>query len=364
VTVGEVPEFPFPSDESEPWEDDHMSDASAAVGGLGAKSAAAFLAETIADPRWLAVDILPERAIGFIGGAPKVMKSWLALDLAMAVATGSLFCGRFLCPAPRSVLVYQLESARAAYQRRVRTIATRYGGAPENLYVVSNEPVLFEDPVGIGRMEVTLGELRPDLLIIDPLAAMTTGDENSAQEMGRIVRQLRAWRDAYGCAIAVVHHTNKAAGGAEKMRSGLKLRGSSVFFAATEWALWVERPDDSAPRLEVRVEQKESEPRRPFAVEFLENGAQLVVVADEISVQVKDDEIVDAIVARKRSATAQELANDLGMSERTVRDRMALLVRGRRAYIEAGSGKGRKPTVYVVPRGTQSGPRLLSEPTS
>ena len=91
------------------------------------------------------------------------------------------------------------------------------------------------------------------------------------------------------------------------MRSGLKLRGSSAFYAAAEWALWVDRPDDAAPRIEVRVEQKEAEPRKPFAVEFIEAGAELRVVADEISVMVKDDEIVEAIVARKRRATSQEL---------------------------------------------------------
>jgi len=331
------------------------------AGGLHAQRADAFLAEEIPDPRWLALDILPERAIGFIGGAPKVLKSWLALDLAVAVAAGGLFCGRFLCHEPRTALVYQLESSRVAYQRRVRQVVARQGGAPDGLYIVSNEPVLFEDRVGIRRLEVTLERIRPDLLVIDPLAAMTTGDENSAQEMGAIVRQLRAWRDTFGCAIAVVHHTNKGAGGVGAgVRSGLKLRGSSAFYAAAEWALWVDRPDDAAPRIEVRVEQKEAEPRKPFAVEFIEAGAELRVVADEISVMVKDDEIVEAIVARKRRATSQELASDLGMSERTVRNRMATLLAQRRVYREEGSGRGRKPLVYVVTSTAQAAPRLVT----
>lgn len=329
-------------------------------GGLLAQRADAFLAELLADPRWLAVDIVPERAIGFIGGAPKVFKSWLALDLAMAVAGGGAFCGRFLCPEPRRVLLVQFESSRAHYQRRVRAIAERYAPAPEELYIVSNEPVLFEDPVSVQRVGVTLGDLRPHLVVLDPMAAMTTGEENSATEMGRVIRQLRAWRDEHGCAIAVVHHTKKReAGPASTGRSGDRLRGSSAFYAAAEWALWVDRVDDAASRIEIQVMQKESEARRPFAVEFSEQRAELRVVADEISVQVTDDELLEAIVGRKRRASVRDIATDTGLSERTVRDRMTYLVGHKRAYIEEGSGRGRKPVIYVVTK-TSTAPRLLS----
>lgn len=333
------------------------------LGGLGATSAADFLAEDIAEPKWLTDEILPEGAIGFIGGAPKVLKSWLALDLAAAVAAGGLFCGRFLCPEPRRVLLTQFESGRAHYQKRVRQVLSRYDVTPEGLYIVSNEPIVLEDPVSVQRVSVELADKRPDLWVIDPLASVTTGDENSAQEMGRVVRQLRAWRDEFGCAIAIVHHTNKAASGVGSgMRSGLKLRGSNALYGATEWALWVDRPDESVPRVEVRVEQKEAEPRKPFAVAFDDATGGITVVSDTISVQVTDDELVDAIVARKRRATARELSGDLGVEERTVRERMAYLTspKMRRAYIEEGSGKGRKPLVYVVPRGLESAVRITS----
>jgi len=44
------------------------------AGGLHVAGAAEFLAEEIAEPRWLALDIVPEHGIGVIGGAPKVLK--------------------------------------------------------------------------------------------------------------------------------------------------------------------------------------------------------------------------------------------------------------------------------------------------
>src|SRR6266699_3516369 len=43
---------------------------------------------------WLVEGLWPQRAVGFIGGQPKAGKSWLALDLAISVATGTQFLGR------------------------------------------------------------------------------------------------------------------------------------------------------------------------------------------------------------------------------------------------------------------------------
>ena len=48
------------------------------------------------------------------------------------------------------------------------------------------------------------------------------------------------------------------------------------------------------------------------------------------------------------------------MSERTVRDRMATLLAQRRVYREEGSGRGRKPLVYVVTSTAQAAPRLVT----
>jgi len=332
-------------------------------GALPALRADAFLELELPPPAWIAEDIVPERAIGIIGGAPKVFKSTILEDLAISIAWGGRFLGRFDCGRARRVLLYQTESARAAFQRRLRARSRRYGGAPAELFVVTNEPVVFEDRVSFGRLEVTIAQLRPEAVFLDNLASLTTADENSAQEIGAVVRQLRALRDRYDCAVGLVHHTNKggSARPGDTVRSGLKLRGSSALYAAVEWALWVERPDDAAARVEVRVEQKESEARRPFVVE-LDAAGELRVAADEISVTVTDDDLLEAVVARARRATPQQLSADLGMPERTVRERMTYLVQHRRAFIEEGSGRGRKPLVYVVTKTSVAGPRLLSAP--
>src|SRR5215467_6669472 len=52
------------------------------------------LAEEAPELRWLVTDLWSHDAVGIVGGEPKCCKSFLALDLAVAVAAG--VTGRFL----------------------------------------------------------------------------------------------------------------------------------------------------------------------------------------------------------------------------------------------------------------------------
>src|SRR5262245_37060059 len=55
---------------------------------------AAYLQHLVFDPiRWIAEGILPE-GLSMLVGKPKVGKSWMALDLGLAVASGGTFLGK------------------------------------------------------------------------------------------------------------------------------------------------------------------------------------------------------------------------------------------------------------------------------
>ena len=58
------------------------------------------------DQRWLVQQLWGESAVGIIGGAPKCCKTWLGLDLALSVATGTACLGKYAVPQPGPVLVY------------------------------------------------------------------------------------------------------------------------------------------------------------------------------------------------------------------------------------------------------------------
>lgn len=230
------------------------------------KSAPSFLAQKIIKPRYLVNAVWPEHAIGFIAGPPKSFKSFLALNMAFAVATGQLFLGKFEVPAPRTVLLIDHESSRGALTERIRKCEMRFGEA-RTLYIISNKAFSLEDPADVERLRLEISSVRPDLTVLDPLASFTRGDENSSQQMGVVVRTLRGMRDEFGTGFAIVHHVTKSQPG-ETTRGGERMRGSGAFYAAAEVGVWVKRVDSEEARSNVRVELKDGEGPLPFQVAF------------------------------------------------------------------------------------------------
>src|SRR6202030_172475 len=64
------------------------------------------LADRAGEQRWLVTSLWSEQAVGIIGGEPKCCKSFLALDLAVAVAAGIPCLRRFAVPRAGRVLLY------------------------------------------------------------------------------------------------------------------------------------------------------------------------------------------------------------------------------------------------------------------
>ena len=62
-----------------------------------------------------------------IGGAPKCSKTWLGLDLALSVATGTACLGKYAVPQAGPVLVYLAEDALPIVRERVEGMARHRG---------------------------------------------------------------------------------------------------------------------------------------------------------------------------------------------------------------------------------------------
>jgi RecA-family ATPase len=77
--------------------------------------------------RWLVDELWGDSSVGVIGGAPKCSKTWLALDLALSVATGTACLGRYAVPQPGPALVYLAEDALPTVRERVAGMARHRG---------------------------------------------------------------------------------------------------------------------------------------------------------------------------------------------------------------------------------------------
>jgi hypothetical protein len=192
---------------------------------------AAQLTDMQADgPVWMIEGLWGAEAVGIIGGEPKSGKTFLALDLAVAVATGAPCLRRFPTRRTGAVLLYVAEDSYAILRQRLQGIAAAAGVDFETLDIhIICVPTLRLDRADHQRaLRATVARLRPALLSLDPLVRLHAIDENVAAAVAPLLAYLRALQREFHTGVVLVHHARK---GAAHERGGQALRGSSDLHA-------------------------------------------------------------------------------------------------------------------------------------
>ena len=212
--------------------------------------------------RWLIEDLWAAEAVGIVGGEPKCCKSFLALDMAVAVASGTPCLRRFRVAQTGPALLFAAEDALHVVRRRLDGIGRASGVALADLDVrVITAPSLRLDvEVDRRRLTETVGAVRPRLLVLDPFVRLHRVDENVSAEVAPLLAYLRELQRAYGVAVVVVHHARK---GAAHARAGQALRGSSEFHAWGDSNLYLRRVDDD---LSLSIEHRAAASPAPISV--------------------------------------------------------------------------------------------------
>ena len=193
--------------------------------------------------RWLVDGLWADQAVGIVGGEPKCCKSFLALDMAVAVASGTPCLRRFPVTRAGRVLLYAAEDALHVVRARLEGIARAAGArlADLDIHVITAPSLRLDVPDDQRRLADTVASLRPRLLILDPLVRLHRIDENVAAEVAPLLAYLRQLQRAHELAVVLVHHARKGAG---RLRAGQALRGSSELHAWGDSNLYLRRRDD------------------------------------------------------------------------------------------------------------------------
>jgi AAA domain len=193
--------------------------------------------------RWLVEQLWCASAVGVIGGAPKCAKTWLGLDMALSVATGTLCLGRYAVPEPGSVLVYLAEDALVAVRERVEGMARHRGLDLDQveIHVITTPVLRLDQDRDRTRLWETVRRLRPRLLVLDPLVRLHGIDENHAGDVAELLGYFRSLQRELGPSVLLVHHTRK--NGADGAAAGQGLRGSGDIHAFGDSNLYLRRTD-------------------------------------------------------------------------------------------------------------------------
>ena len=219
--------------------------------------------------RWLVEGLWSERAVGIVGGEPKCCKSFLALDVAVAVASGAPCLRRFRVPRPGAVVLFAAEDALHVVRQRLEGIARAAGVDFQTLDIhVITAPVLRLDHVADQqRLTETIAAIQPRLLVLDPFVRLHRIDENAAAEVAPLLAYLRTLERCYAIGVLLVHHARK---GGSRVRAGQALRGSSELHAWGDSNLYLRRTESS---LRLGVEHRAAEAIDDLTLELRTVGA-------------------------------------------------------------------------------------------
>ena len=239
--------------------------------------------EALPPPKWLIPGVLTEGSLAAIYGAPESGKSFLAVDMSMAVAGGIDWHGRAV---ERGAVLYIAAEGAPGLGKRVRAWKMSRGaqGQAFDFRLMRDELNLAAEKDGAVRafVKAVADELGPlKLIVIDTLNQTAAGaDENSAKDMSRYIASMKRLRDTTGAAVVVVHHSGKDA--------SKGMRGSTALLGAMDATVEVERDKDGRA-ITVRV-QKQKDAEREAPMRFnLEKVADSLVLRPTVMADAASD---------------------------------------------------------------------------
>lgn len=173
---------------------------------------------------WLVSDWLPDQSITFLISPPESYKTWILLDLAVSVAAGVPFLGKYKVNSKGSTLIIQQEDSHSGLTDRLALIMEQKLGLATNIdgdswqiptlpdlpiYIHPSRMLRFDDKKVLEELEKQIAEIRPKVIMIDPLYSTTQSADNYMSDLAGKMMVLKEWRDKYGCSFVIAHHSKK-----------------------------------------------------------------------------------------------------------------------------------------------------------
>ncbi|HKM82157.1 MAG TPA: AAA family ATPase [Candidatus Acidoferrum sp.] len=272
--------------------------------------------------QWLVQGLWSDQAVGILGGEPKCCKSFLALDLAVSVASGAPCLRRFAVQCTGPVLLFPAEDSLAVVRRRLEGICSAAGVDFQSLQVeVITAPTLRLDAsADRERLTNTVQARRPRLLILDPLIRLHRVDENDASQIAGLLSYLRQLQRSFQVAVLVVHHARKDA---NATRPGQALRGSSELHGWGDSNLYMRR---RGAQLTLSTEHRAAASQDHIPLQLTQAGSALAlsVAAEDCSIPEPGSEppilqrIQQILAGLDQPVTVQQLRKLCGLRTATV----------------------------------------------
>lgn len=176
--------------------------------------------------------ILECGTIGQIFGPPGKGKTFVALDVALSIASGNCWAGR---RTTKGLVIYFCAEGRAGIPRRIKAWLSKNNCSPKDveLFHITEKSIELCGPdidkITLEIAKITqLLNMEVALIVIDTLAQhMPSGsDENTTKDMSIFLRNIERLKDSYERAVVMIihhsgHNTSDRARGSSSLKAAL-----------------------------------------------------------------------------------------------------------------------------------------------
>lgn len=212
--------------------------------------------EQIPEVTWLVQDLLAEKSLAVLYGPTGSYKTFVAIDLALSIASGREFAQR---PTKKGAVAYICAEGQAGIKWRIRAWLKVNGLRDPQLWVVP-AAVAFDEPDHIAELIYDLLSLPeiPSLIIVDTLArTFGEGDESNSRDMNRYLAAAEQIISELGTSVLLIHHSTKKAND--------EPRGSGALVAAADTVLQLESKSRFQATLSV-IKQRDTDAEQEFNI--------------------------------------------------------------------------------------------------
>ena len=204
------------------------------------------------DNNWFEHGIVPRQGMVAVHGPMKSLKSFVTLEFARAICTGTSFAGYvpYIAPKPGRVLVVQFEVAPFEFQRRLVAMLLAMPPAERELFKLNasvygmgdkRRPRLkATEPTFVATIRHAAQEAEADVVIFDPVQRMTgTGSLDKTHEIEPLLDAFAQLADDH--TVIFAHHNNKSS---RNDASAYSMAGSQRFGADVDSIMSMYHDDD------------------------------------------------------------------------------------------------------------------------
>lgn len=182
---------------------------------------------------WLVAGFIPKTSVGVMYGQSGARKSFIAIDISCAIATGSLWNNQ---KTRSGAVVYVAAEGQMGISKRVRAWEIVTGKQVDQLYTLGQAVVMSDATAQINLIHAIQeiekdNDIKVELIILDTLARNFSGDENNPDAMGKFVRGCDFVKTSTDASVLAIHHSGK-----DKSKGG---RGHSSLHGAVDFEFQV-----------------------------------------------------------------------------------------------------------------------------